>query len=237
MGALGQGQLEEVADWVTGWAAYYDYLNGARGAVPAFHLITGVAQRSPTGDGTYLYRLSFERVSEYVEIARRRGLLLFLDVQIGWSSPLAEVRLLEPFLLEPFVHVAIDPEFATGPLGVRPGYALGYVTGTQVNEVQQYLANLVAREGLPPKILVVHQFAKRMLRERETLIDYEAVQLSIDMDGFGSAAAKVRGYELYANAPPSERPGFKLFFRYDTPMMTPEQVMALVPPPDLVIYQ
>ena len=31
--------------------------------------------------------------------------------------------------------------------------------------------------------------------------------------------------------------GFKLFYRHDEPLMTPEQVLLLDPPPDLIIYQ
>ena len=31
--------------------------------------------------------------------------------------------------------------------------------------------------------------------------------------------------------------GFKLFYRHDQPLMTPEQVLLLDPPPDLIIYQ
>ena len=237
MGMLGHDTPDAVAELVAVWAGHYDRLNGPRGAVPAFHLITGVAQASPTPDGTWLRRLSHERIGEYVEAAREHGMLLFLDTQIGWSDPLVEVRLLEPFLREPFVHVALDPEFATRPLGFRPGLGLGYLTGTQVNEVQHYLAALVQEEGLPPKILMVHQFAGRMLRERETIEDYGAVELSVDMDGFGHARAKLYGYERYALSRPSERPALKLFFKYDTPVMTPEQVQGLEQPPDLIIYQ
>ena len=237
MGMLGQDTPDAVAGLVAVWAERYDRLNGPRGAVPAFHLITGVAQASPTRDGTWLRRLSHERIGEYVEAAREHGMLLFLDTQIGWSDPLVEVQLLEPFLREPFVHVALDPEFATRPLGFRPGLGLGYLTGTQVNQVQHYLAALVQEEGLPPKILMVHQFAGRMLRDREAIVNYGAVELSVDMDGFGYARAKLYGYERYALARPSERPALKLFFKYDTPVMTPEQVQGLEQPPDLIIYQ
>ena len=237
MGVLGRGSPAAVAEEIAAWAASYDRLNGSREVIAAFHLITGVAQAHATPDGTWLYRLSARRIAEYVEVARERGMLVFLDVQIGWSDPLAEVRLLEPFLRERFVHVALDPEFATRRQGVRPGLAIGSVTAEQVNEVQRYLAALVSEEGLPPKILMVHQFTPGMLRDRGAVEDVEGVDLSIDMDGFGGIAIKLAGYDSYSLREPSEWPALKLFFEYDTPVMTPDQVQGLDRAPDLIIYQ
>lgn len=237
MGILGRGSPDQVADQVAEMAADYDRLNGDREVIPAFHLITGVAQAHPTPDGTWISRMPHERIAEYVELARERGMHVFLDEQVGWSDPLTEVRKLEPFLREPFVHVAIDPEFATKRAASRPGLAIGSVTGAEINEVQRYLAGIVQAEGLPPKILMVHQFTHRMILDRDVVEDFEAVDLSIDMDGFGLIRVKVAGYDLFAVPEPSEWPAFKLFFNYDTPVMTPEQVQALDPPPDLIIYQ
>ena len=237
MGVLGRGGPAKVADEIAAWAARYDRLNGTREVIAAFHLITGVAQAHPTPDGTWLGRLSAERIAEYVEVARERGMLVFLDNQIGWSDPLAEVKLLEPFLREPFVHVALDPEFATKRRGERPGLVIGSVTAAEVNEVQRYLAALVQEEGLPPKILLVHQFTPGMLRDRDAVEDVDGVDLSIDMDGFGGMAIKLAGYETYSLREPSEWPALKLFFTHDTPVMTPEQVQGLDRAPDLIIYQ
>ena len=237
MGALGHGTPAEVAARVAEWAERYDRLNGARGAVPAYHLIVGVAQHRETPDGSWLLRMSDEGIAAYVEAAREHGLLLFLDTQIGWSDPLTEVRLLEPFLREPFVHVALDPEFATGHRGVRPGLVIGSVTAAQVNDVQRYLAGIVREHGLPPKILMVHQFTSWMILDRGAIEDHADVDLAIDMDGYGLASLKLHGYERWALAAPSERPALKLFFDYDTPVMTPEEVQAIERPPDIVIYQ
>ena len=237
MGVLGHGTPAQVAGEIAEWTERYDRLNGPRGAVGAYHLITGVAQANPTSDGTWLYRLPDDRIAEYVEAAREHGMLLFIDNQIGWSDPLAEVKLLEDFLREPFVHMALDPEFATQPLGVRPGRAIGGITGEQVNEVLLYLSQLVAREGLPPKILMVHQFADRMLHDREVIVTQPGVELSIDMDGIGSPRAKLYGYRLYAITEPSQLPAFKLFFDQDNPLISPERVLAMDPVPDVIIYQ
>ncbi len=237
MGVLGHGTPGDVAEQVAAWAERYDRLNGPRGAIGAYHLITGVAQAKPTSDGLWLYRLSHDRIATYVEAAREHGMLLFLDTQIGWSDPLTEVKLLESFLREPFVHIAVDPEFATRPLGVRPGRAIGGITGSQVNDVLGYLSALVEEEGLPSKILMVHQFTGRMLHDRDAIERHSGVELSIDMDGIGSPRAKLNGYKLFALSNPSQRPAFKLFFKQDRPLMTPEDVQALDRVPDMIIYQ
>ena len=237
MGVLGHGTPAEVAEEIAVWTERYDRLNGPRGAIGAYHLITGVAQANQTSDGRWLYRLSHDRIAEYVEAAREHGMLLFLDNQIGWSDPLSEVKLLEEFLREPFVHMALDPEFATEPLGVRPGRAIGGITGEQVNDVLRYLSDFVEEKGLPPKILMVHQFADRMLHDRDAIVTQPGVELSIDMDGIGSPRAKLYGYGLYAISEPSQRPAFKLFFDQDNPLIPPEEVLAMDPVPDLIIYQ
>ena len=237
MGVLGHGTPAEVAARVSAWAERYDALNGPRTTVGAYHLIVAVAQTWPTPEGDWLHHLEHERIAVYVAAAREHGLLLFLDTQIGWNDPLSEVRLLEPFLREPFVHVALDPEFATARVGVAPGLAIGSVTAQEVNAVQAYLAAIVRDEGLPPKILMVHQFTDWMLAGREQVEDHLEVELSIDMDGVGLAPIKVGGYERWALTAPSERPAFKLFFLQDTPVMIPEEVQALDDPPDIVIYQ
>ena len=147
------------------------------------------------------------------------------------------MKLLESFPREPFVHIALDPEFATEPLGVRPGRAIGGITGEQVNHVLRYLSALVAEEGLPTKILMVHQFTGRMLRDRDAITRHSGVELSIDMDGIGSPQAKLNGYKLFAISEPSQRPAFKLFFNQDRPVITPEEVQELDRVPDLIIYQ
>lgn len=237
MGILGRGSPEQVADQAAEFAADYDRLNGDREVIPAFHLITGVAQAHPTPDGTWISRMPPELISEYVELARERGMHVFLDEQIGWSDPLTEVSKLEPFLREPFVHVAIDPEFATKRLERRPGLAIGGVTGAEINEVQRYLASIVASEGIPPKILMVHQFTPWMVTDRADIVDLFEVDLSIDMDGFGGIGIKLQHYDLFAVPEPSERPAIKVFLRYDTPVLTPEQIQALDPRPDIIVYQ
>lgn len=237
MGALGAYSPPDAAEELAAWARQYDRLNGTRGVIPAFHLITAVAQRDPQFDGTYLGRLDDASIEAYVEAAREHGLLLFLDIQIGWSDPVAEVELLRPFLAEPFVHLALDPEFATGALGVAPGELIGHLDADQVNAVQDYLAELVVAEDLPPKILVLHQFLDFMLHDRDRYADVPEVEITIDMDGFGWDQDKLTKYDIYALQPAAERAAMKLFFDWDAPLLSPERLQGLEHPPDLIIYQ
>ena len=237
MGILGAGAPEAAADGVAALAAAYDELNGERDVIPALHLITGVATSTPGPDGLHLRRLPGDRVRAWVRLAEERGQLIFLDVQVGWSDALEEVRALEEFLLEPHVHVALDPEFATRGLG-RPGTAIGRIRADTVDQVQAYLAAIVREQEIPPKLLVLHQFLGWMLPGAASgYADHPEVEIVIDMDGYGSPPEKLVGYRLYALAAYAERPALKLFFLHDEPLMTPEEVQALDPPPALIIYQ
>ena len=237
MGELGLHTPAGAAAAVARVAAEYDALNGPREVMPALHLIVAVAQRHPGTSGLYLQRMGDERLSEYVEAAREAGILLFLDVQIGWSDALTETRLLEDALREPFVHLALDPEFATRSKGTAPGVAIGALGSADVNAVQHYLAGLVREHNLPPKVLILHQFLKSMLTGVEYYDDVAEVDVTIDMDGFGNPYVKLTKYDLYATADYAERAAIKLFYRWDVPLMTPARLLSLDNPPDLVIYQ
>jgi hypothetical protein len=237
MGALGSHSPAAAIEAVRELAAEYDALNGDLDVIPAVHPIVAVAQPVPLADGSYLGRMHPDTISSYVEAARDANALVFLDIQIGWSDPLAEVKRLEPFLTEPFVHIALDPEFSTAARGVAPGQVIGSLDAARVNEVQAYLAGLVRERGLPPKVIVLHQFDVGMLNDPDEYTAHDEVEILIDMDGFGGVGIKTRHYTWYALASYAERPGIKLFFNWDTPLMSPAAVMGLPTPPALVIYQ
>ena len=237
MGELGRHSPIVAAERVKALAREYDELNGSRDTLGALHLIVDVAQAKPTADGLYIERLDLQRIAVYVEVAREHNLLLFLDLQIGWSNALEDARRLEWFLREPFVHLALDPEFATARYKAIPGRVIGSLDADEVNEVQTYLAELVQDAGIPPKLLVLHQFQRRMLLDTENYLDTPEVDLTIDMDGFGGVAPKIGGYQRYALSEYAERSAFKLFYHWDVPVMTPQQVLGMDEPPDYVIYQ
>jgi len=238
MGALGAYRtIDAAADAVSVVASEYDALNGERDVIPALHLIVAVAQPRPEDDGTYLNRMSRAKIEEYVTITRQRGMLLILDLQIGWGDPLAETQQIGWALTKSWVHLALDPEWATRLAGVAPGEVIGSLAAVDVNAVQQYLAEIVYEYRLPPKTLVLHQFQRQMLRDPENYLDLSGVELVIDMDGFGGEYAKLMNYEIFSLAEYAERPAIKLFYEQDTPIMTPQRIQFLDDPPDLVIYQ
>ena len=63
------------------------------------------------------------------------------------------------------------------------------------------------------------------------------VQVVMVMDGFGGPSIKTRQFDALIAGQRVEYTGFKLFYRHDEPLMTPEQVLLLDPAPDLIIYQ
>lgn len=236
LGALGTGTPEQIADAVTAQAREYDALRDGRTAIPAFHLIVALAHPVPGDDGTYVTHLGAEVIDAYVRIAAERGMQIFLDSQLGWADPLAEVQRLGPWLTLPFVHVALDPEYGTRVKGDPPGDAIGEVSATDVERVQSFLAAIVREHQLPPKVLVLHEFREDMLPS-PVYADHPEVEVLIDMDGFGSPAIKTSHYRQFAGAGYAERAGIKLFLHWDRPLFTPAEAVALDPSPDLIIYQ
>ena len=64
------------------------------------------------------------------------------------------------------------------------------------------------------------------------------VQVVIQMDGFGSPYLKQDGYRFWISPYPVQYTGFKLFYKNDKPLMTPEQVLeGLHPVPSYIQYQ
>jgi hypothetical protein len=236
MGILGTADLKTVASQLESHAARYDRLNGPIDVVPAFHLVYAVAQPHPTDNGLYLQYVDDAAVRRYLSLTEERGMLLFLDLQIGRSSVEAELRKVLPYLRHPQVHVAIDPEFAVGSAEV-PGTDLGSLRAADVDRAQAALQELVEAERLPPKLLIIHQFIDSMVLDGEAIQRYADVELIIDMDGFGPAAIKRVKYQRYAARPYAFHAGIKLFFHHDPDLMLEEEVLLLEPRPAVVIYQ
>ena len=58
----------------------------------------------------------------------------------------------------PNVHLGIDPEFAMAKKGKKPGTVIGTLDASEINYIGDYLAGLVKKYHLPPKIFIIHQF-------------------------------------------------------------------------------
>jgi hypothetical protein len=236
MGIVGEYPPDELVQKLLVQAKAYDDVNGFRGVAPAIHLIYAVAQASPTPDGTYLARMSDDMVKQWIAIADKYDLLLFLDIQMGSSTVQQEFPHVLPYLKNPRVHLALDPEFVV-PAGQRPGVVIGSLDVGQINVAENLLQKLVEENHLPNKILVVHQFLPEMILNKGALEDQPNVDTVIDQDGFGGPELKSANYEQFVKQDGAEHGGFKLFYKQDDPLMTPADVEQLEPQPDVIIYQ
>lgn len=234
LGILGAEDRAGMLAQLDGEVAAYDAANGSRSAIAAYHVIWGVAQ--PHAEGDALSRLPDEDVQEWIALAEEHDAIVILDVQFGHSTIAAEVERILPYLENPRVHLALDPEW-TMPHGYVPGELIGWMTAAQINEAQAMVQELIEELGLQNKLVIVHQFTEGMIRDKETLEEYPDVDLVIDMDGFGSPELKIGQYNRYVRDDAAQHAGMKLFYTLDVPLMSPAEVIALEPEPDVIIYQ
>jgi hypothetical protein len=202
----------------------------------AYHLVAVVAQCTACPDNTWRRRESGETIGELLSEARANGFKLVLDVQPGRSPVEAELRYLQPFLAEPDVFLALDPEFDMTE-GQVPGREIGHMHASDVNAAILFLERLVHAGDLPPKVLIVHQFTLAMLPDKEKIHPSPVVDLALNMDGFGSQALKRASYRAVMRQHRLDFAGIKLFYLQDTNMFRPEQVMELEPSPSVVVFQ
>ena len=236
MGILGELPPEAMMARLDSVARTWAAADPTRPVRPALHLIVTVAQPDPGRDGMYRLRHGDRLIERVAGWAEARGWLLFLDIQPGRAPVGPEVERLERWLRLPNVHLALDPEFAM-PAGQVPGRRIGTLDAREVNWAVRWLADLVSREGLPPKVLVVHRFTEQMLTNHEAIVADPRVQVVIDADGFGTPANKTAIYAHVVRRRPVQFAGLKLFYKNDAPMLTPEQVVALDPIPVYIQYQ
>jgi hypothetical protein len=240
MGILGQVPPEQMLGRLDKEVAAWTRADSTKPVVPALHLIAVVAQGSAGTDGMYRARMPDDLVEKVHTWARTRNGLLFLDLQVARSTLQAELPRLEKFLSRPDVHLGIDPEFAMKRGGL-PGKRIGTYDASDVNWAIDFLAGIVDRYGLPPKVLVIHRFTRPMLTNaREIRLD-PRVQVVIHMDGWGPPWMKIDSYQAYVYSEPVQFTGFKLFYHNDTksgtPLMKPADVLALFPRPLYIQYQ
>jgi hypothetical protein len=236
MGILGQLPPQEMLPKLEHTATEWAKADPGRPVMPALHLIATVAQGKPGSGSKYRLRHSDELIQQVLGWAEERGWLVFLDVQIGHSTVPDELARLVKYLERPYVHLALDPEFAM-KLGGIPGRRIGTLDATDVNYAVRLLAEIVDRKKLPPKVLVVHRFTQRMLTNHDKITLDPRVQVVVDMDGFGAPYLKEDAYKFFIVPEPVQYAGFKLFFKNDKPMMAPADVIKLWPVPYYIQYQ
>lgn len=217
-------------------ATAYHTADPSRPVIPTIELIASVASDTPGDDGLYLHPTRLSLIEEYARIAHDNDCLLLLDIQLGYDTIEHEVTRLAPVLKLPYVHLAIDPEFHVKK-GEVPGQVFGSVTAAEVATAAQMLADIVVKNGLTDKVLVIHQFRDDMLPDKAAIKPVPHVQMAVVMDGFGAPGAKAGNYNAYVRDEPIQYGGIKLFYKQDVPLMTPADIVALDPSPLVVIYQ
>jgi hypothetical protein len=201
-----------------------------------FELISTVAAHDPGPDGLYRLHTPDAVIGRYLRAARKAGAVLVLDIQPGHADFLGEAKRLERWLREPDVGLALDPEWHTP--GAVPGTRIGSTTAEEVNAVARYVAGIVRSRDLPQKLFVIHQFTNDMIVGEERLITPSQLAVTLNVDGFGTRSAKVSKYrDFNTRRPAGTYVGFKLFYEEDVGLMAPRSVMALLPRPDLVVYE
>jgi hypothetical protein len=234
LGALGIGTPRQAGRRLVAQAKHYN--KKSRPALPAMELISTVATAAPGPSGLYRDRVSFARIRSYLTAARAIDALLVLDIQPGRGQFGPEIERLRPFLTQPDVGLALDPEWHVGP-GELPGKVIGSTDADVVNAAATYLAKLVRAGNLPEKLLIVHRFTDDMIARADRLRPVAGVQTVVNVDGFGANSVKIAKYESFVATAPRMRRGVKLFYKEDVKTMTPKQVLAMTPRPDVVVYE
>jgi len=228
------GLLKEAKKWAAA--------DSAIPTIPAIHYIAVSAQSRPGKGAKYRLRMPKTEIDKAIRLADSINGLAILDVQVGHSTLKEELPLLEPYLSKTNVHLGIDPEFSMKD-GHVPSTKIGTFDAADINYAVNYLAEIVKKYNLPPKVLVVHRFTKGMVTNYKKIVTRPEVQIVMDMDGFGFPAKKVSSYKLAIVTEPVQFTGFKLFYKNDTltpklgKMMAPKDVLNLYPSPIYIQYQ
>jgi hypothetical protein len=234
LGVLGIGTPQQVRARLIAQAR--GYRRETRPVLPMYELISTIVSASPGENGDHTIHMPDSMIRRYLRAARQAKALLVLDVQPGQADFLAEARRLRRWLREPDVGLALDPEWRMAP-GEVPGQVIGSVTAEEVNRVSAYVADIVRRHRLPEKLFLIHQFTPDMIEGKERVRRRPGLAVTMNVDGFGSPAQKLDKWRAFTSEAVRFHDGFKLFYEEDTDLMSPREVMAMRPRPDLVVYE
>ena len=211
--------------------------------VPAIHLVTVIAQGAPGADGMWRRREDASMIEKTYAWAKSRNGVLFLDIQASHSTLQQELPALLPYLERPDVHLGVDPEFYMhyDKEGARPSSKIGTMMASDVNYVIRTLDKLVTDKHLPPKVLVVHRFTRKMVPDAEEIRPTRNVQVVMHMDGWGPPWLKFDSFRDYIVNHPVEFTGFKIFYHNDTKkgdaLLLPAELLRLRPALSYIQYQ
>jgi hypothetical protein len=238
MGVLGEYPVDEMLAMLDEEVAAWTRADPATPVIPALHLIAVVAQAAPGADSMYRMRMADTLVERVAEWAARRSALVFLDVQVGRSTLQQELPRLEKFLSRPNFHLGIDPEFSM-KFGGIPGKRIGTFDAEDINYATEWLAGVVERHDIPPKVFVIHRFTQRGVTNYRNIRLDPAVQIVMHMDGFGAPWLKRNTFNAYIKSEPVQFVGWKQFYkpRNDNPRTPIAEILRLEPKVLYIQYQ
>lgn len=242
MGALGEYEPKTMLSMLDKEVAKWEKADPSTPVQPALHYIAVVAAGDPGKDGKYRNRMPFKHIDSVLNIAKmRKNMIVFLDIQVALSTIQVELPLLEEYLMMPNVHLGIDPEFSMKD-GSLPGKKIGTYDANDINYVSDYLAKLVRKHNLPPKVFIIHRFTQRMVTNYQNIKLRPEVQIVMHMDGWGEPDLKLGTYRHFIHKEPVQFTGFKIFYKNDLKkapnrLMTPEELIKLKPKPIYIQYQ
>jgi hypothetical protein len=233
LGVLGEASPDKIMPRLVRASA--DFALAGRKVQPVFELIVTVAHAGPTDSGQYSSDIDTDSVKKYIAAAHRHGVLVVLDLQPGRANFLDVAKRWEWALKDPWVGLALDPEWRMGPHQV-PGQQIGSVSAAEINTVTRWLDDLTAANHLPQKVFVLHQFRADMIRLMEKVVPREHLAMIQHLDGYGPPRVKLATFHALAR-PAQFRLGFKLFYDEDRPRMTARQVLRIRPRVSFVSFQ
>ena len=216
-----------------------DYSGDGAQVIPTFEMIASVASGGPTDDGDYSYEWPPDKFQPWVDFAAEHDMYVVLDLQSGRDDFLSQAVQYEELLRLPFVGLALDPEWRLKADQTHLNQ-IGSVTAAEVNETINWVADLVRDEGIPQKMIIVHQFRTSMIQNRQDIVDRPEIQVIIQMDGEGSEVLKDATWSRLLEGTDNAHWawGWKNFFDEDDPgPIPPENVMGKEPTPIYVSYQ
>ena len=200
-------------------------------------LLATIANRDPGDDGLYMTRQPASTIERYLRAARRIHALLDPRHPArprGLHRPRRGVS--RGGCASPTSRWPSTPS-GTSREGQVPGQVIGSVDASVVDDVARELSGIVEQGRLPEKLLLVHQFTEGMIANKEQLRRRAGVALTFNVDGYGDRPNKASKYEMFTGERVRFNDGFKLFYEEDTNLMSPASVLALHPPPDVVVYE
>jgi len=241
MGVLGEYSEDVVLEKLKVEVEKWTTADPTTPVIPALHYIAVTAQGSPGESGKYRLRMPDSEIEKVLVMAAKINAIVFLDIQVGFSTIQTELPLFEKYLKLPNVHLGIDPEFSM-KTDIKPGKVVGTYDASDINFAANYLAKIVKENNLTPKILVVHRYTQKMVTNYQNIKPLPEVQIVMHMDGWGEKAKKINTYKQFVYKEPVQFTGFKIFYKNDilqkgTTLFTPEELLKLNPRPIYIQYQ